>query len=411
MTKNTRRSGNKINLSAKTARKVRAAIARANMPPLPVDGHKIRLQKLAKARKAAQQAGAVQDHEATAKGPDEGIALREFGKPSRAGRSTTYLIVVFEGEKFSRIVAGWEPAVASNRNLVLEVKKKRYPLYRSSEYLWIDLSTPTTLAKIVTTKTELLSALVGVTERHCPTLAEISHLEMDDSSQVLLSQMIASQAKKGSVSSPQGASRPTTKPIDEQVAGLIPKLQDMTFLQLRQIWMNALRMKSRTQSNNQPQIDRLLESIEGEWQRRGAAGGVNDDDYFKWPSTDAPLPKRSIGQLEVPGFGMLSYLEYHVGRTNGQPTKVRQSILDRVFVGKLPPVFDRVYMRQWGDPGTSRRLQKMAETLAALARNFKRRDDDRLEQAIREWEADLTFLYDKYYIGKFNFAWPIVRTR
>ncbi|MBW8319866.1 MAG: hypothetical protein K0M49_16965 [Arenimonas sp.] len=105
MTKNTRRSGNKINLSAKTARKVRAAIARANMPPLPVDGHKIRLQKLAKARKAAQQAGAVQDHEATAKGPDEGIALREFGKPSRAGRSTTYVIVVFEGEKFSQFVA------------------------------------------------------------------------------------------------------------------------------------------------------------------------------------------------------------------------------------------------------------------------------------------------------------------
>lgn len=29
-----------------------------------------------------------------------------------------------------------------------------------------------------------------------------------------------------------------------------------------------------------------------------------------------------------------------------------------------------------------------------------------LERAIGEWEADLQFLHDAYYVGKFTFEWP-----
>ena len=52
------------------------------------------------------------------------------------------------------------------------------------------------------------------------------------------------------------------------------------------------------------------------------------------------------------------------------------------------------------------RLKKMAETIAALARNAKRRNNASLDQAIRDWEHDLSFLYHTYYVGHFGFGWP-----
>jgi hypothetical protein len=57
-------------------------------------------------------------------------------------------------------------------------------------------------------------------------------------------------------------------------------------------------------------------------------------------------------------------------------------------------------------PSTARRLQKLANTLASLARNAKRRRTASLDRAIHEWEQDLGFLYEKYYVGLFGFGWP-----
>jgi hypothetical protein len=103
---------------------------------------------------------------------------------------------------------------------------------------------------------------------------------------------------------------------------------------------------------------------------------------------------------------MLSYLEYRVGRTHGLSTSVRQELLSRVFSGALPPVFDRAYMDEWGPPSSAQRLRKLAETLAAFCRNAKRRDTDAMRDAIRDWEGDVNFLYEEYYVGYFHFEWP-----
>lgn len=103
---------------------------------------------------------------------------------------------------------------------------------------------------------------------------------------------------------------------------------------------------------------------------------------------------------------MLSYLEYRVGKTAGLSSRERQVILSRVFEGKLPRVFEPAYMEEWGDPKSARRLKKMAESLAAFARNFKRLDEDKYDEAIRQWEQDLDFLYHAYYLGRFGFGWP-----
>jgi hypothetical protein len=48
----------------------------------------------------------------------------------------------------------------------------------------------------------------------------------------------------------------------------------------------------------------------------------------------------------------------------------------------------------------------MAETIAALTRNARRRRDQKMNAAIRDWEMDLDFLYWEYYVEKFKFDWP-----
>ena len=135
---------------------------------------------------------------------------------------------------------------------------------------------------------------------------------------------------------------------------------------------------------------------------------AEQDEWFAWPST-AVSPGSTVGKLS--GFdwrsqGMLSLLGYHVGETQPLHPSIRESILEYTFEHHLPPVGDRAYFNEWGEPRNSRRLRKLANTLASLTRNAKRRDSWRLSRAIREWEQDLTFLYERYYLPLFRFGWP-----
>src|SRR5205814_877233 len=93
---------------------------------------------------------------------------------------------------------------------------------------------------------------------------------------------------------------------------------------------------------------------------------------FLWPTT-AILP--SLEALDGDQFwyteGILSFMGYHVGQY-GVIASHRQDILDYVFHEQLPRVNNGEYMRSWGTPKSSSRLRKMAESLAAFARNAKR---------------------------------------
>ena len=103
---------------------------------------------------------------------------------------------------------------------------------------------------------------------------------------------------------------------------------------------------------------------------------------------------------------MLSLLGYHVGKTQPLHPSVRECILEYVFECHLPPLADVAYFEEWGKPRSARRLQKLANTIAALTRNAKTRDPQSLSRAIDEWEQDLTFLYEQYYLRAFHFGWP-----
>ena len=103
---------------------------------------------------------------------------------------------------------------------------------------------------------------------------------------------------------------------------------------------------------------------------------------------------------------MLSFLGYHVGETQPTPQNIRSCILDYVFECHLPPLDSHTYYLEWGTPHTAQRLEKLANTLAALTRNAKRRDAMSYKKAINDWEGDLAVLRERYYLNVFHFGWP-----
>jgi len=71
----------------------------------------------------------------------------------------------------------------------------------------------------------------------------------------------------------------------------------------------------------------------------------------------------------------------------------------------MPNFIDRmVHERQWTGP----RLQKMANSIASFIRMAKRRSLASLGPAIRDWTEDLEYLHDNYYVGRYDFVWPII---
>lgn len=188
------------------------------------------------------------------------------------------------------------------------------------------------------------------------------------------------------------------------VQRLVKGIPDRDPYELLRTWKNAVRIlsdKSRSHQHAQAQV--MASAIAKEWERR--AKSLADDAYFRWPTTDANGRRRKEHYRDLQEEGMLKYLEYKVGKEGGH-SSFRHSLLSKIFENALPPVFDRLYMAEWGPNGSSIRLHKMAHCLASFARNFKYQDNDRYDEAIRHWEQDLEYLHDRYYVGKFGFGWP-----
>lgn len=127
--------------------------------------------------------------------------------------------------------------------------------------------------------------------------------------------------------------------------------------------------------------------------------------FFEWPTTFAPIGAGKLNASGWPKDGLFSYVGYHAGN-DGEHPDVRRYILDCVFHNELPSVNSDEYMSEFGIPKSSQRLRKMANHLAATARNYKRNEHADYSQAIAGRESDLEYLYDKYYVGVFHFDWP-----
>jgi hypothetical protein len=105
--------------------------------------------------------------------------------------------------------------------------------------------------------------------------------------------------------------------------------------------------------------------------------------------------------------GLLSFYGYKVG-LKGLPELERHKILDAVFTLPLLLVNNEAYLRGWGEPNSTERLQKLARSIAAFARNAKGRTNGDFGKAIQDWESDLIYLKKTYYdTNYFSFQYPI----
>ncbi len=83
---------------------------------------------------------------------------------------------------------------------------------------------------------------------------------------------------------------------------------------------------------------------------------------------------------------------------------MNSEILQKIFEGPLPFVESSEYMKQWSHAKYPERLEKLANCLAAMARNLQRRDTD-VEEAVSDYISDLQWLKSKYY-ESMNFLFP-----
>jgi hypothetical protein len=129
-----------------------------------------------------------------------------------------------------------------------------------------------------------------------------------------------------------------------------------------------------------------------------------------WVSSFVPFDNRSSSSRRTSNLGdlepesPLKVMKYCVGK-QGLPAAERRQVLYDAFVGDLPRVGGAAYMSEWGDPGTAKRLKKIATAIASFCRNMKYRATPSVE-AIEDWEDDLRWLKENCYRGRFTFSWP-----
>jgi hypothetical protein len=132
-------------------------------------------------------------------------------------------------------------------------------------------------------------------------------------------------------------------------------------------------------------------------------------DYFIWPNTNAPLGDGHLHQPDWLEIGLLKYLGYAVGATKGKLRTQRQTILAKVFgLNEIPNFAPSEFVDKWGTTKSSKRLKKMAYSIAAFSKNAKRKRRSIMTCAIENWEDDLSWLKIQYYDGRFDkeFDWP-----
>jgi hypothetical protein len=129
---------------------------------------------------------------------------------------------------------------------------------------------------------------------------------------------------------------------------------------------------------------------------------------FVWPTTTV---KPSLHKLPNDSFkygeGLLRKYGYKVG-IHGNNQSERLKTLDFIFLHQIDGIQDSEYLIEWGQPNTAKRLQKLAESIAAFTRNAKRDKGKDYRKAIQDWEADLAYLKRTYYDNRFSreFSWP-----
>jgi len=117
------------------------------------------------------------------------------------------------------------------------------------------------------------------------------------------------------------------------------------------------------------------------------------------PTADGPATSEMW-----PDVGLLGSLGYRVGKS-GLPRFRRHAILRNAFRCEADQFLPESQAREWGKPMTPQRIQKTANSLAALARNARKKGSS-YATAIEHWEDDLQFLKGEYSDVGQDVDWP-----
>lgn len=187
---------------------------------------------------------------------------------------------------------------------------------------------------------------------------------------------------------------------DNDLGASLATLRDLNRLQMTElvkVYHSALEGIAGGKGTAEAEFaSRVRRLVLDQWARR--------TDYFHWPTTLAPVGSGEIGDTDWEEQGLLNFVGYAVGGTRGKAPSIRRLILNDIFLEPIPLINSREYTAGWGIPNSARRLQKLAESIASFTRNAKRRRTGHWELAIRDWETDLKYLHDEYYVGQFD--WP-----
>jgi len=132
------------------------------------------------------------------------------------------------------------------------------------------------------------------------------------------------------------------------VSKVIAGIPSMSLRDTVNLWRNAIQIVEDAERNklHRP-AQQTLKAIEKEWIKRRKQS-VSSNEWFQWPSVEAT---GGSGQLRTDDWtqeGVLQYMGYRVGNTDGEPTGIRHQILSRAFQGPIPPAFPPDYLSEWG---------------------------------------------------------------
>lgn len=195
----------------------------------------------------------------------------------------------------------------------------------------------------------------------------------------------------------------------------LKNIHSQTFTDIIDLWKKkvsflAFAERARVSDGRKKEAEQILSTIEFEWKRRAELAGTRPD-YFDWPTTKTGTGGNGALNVQWVTEGPLAYLGYHVGESSALHASNRHVLLSRIMKMQLPPIESPAYMESWGVPNSTLRLKKMANSIASFTRQAKRQATVNKSLAISQWEADLNFLHDEFYVGHFNFGWPVPRQR
>jgi hypothetical protein len=122
-----------------------------------------------------------------------------------------------------------------------------------------------------------------------------------------------------------------------------------------------------------------------------------DPDCVAATRQDTTAPQGRVYRLVVsfdagqwPSSGVLSEMDYHVGKNGLAPTarrQILQKVLEAELVATSPETED--YVREWGAPRSVERRRKIARCIAGFAAGARRKTAADMSAAIADWESDL----------------------